>query len=166
MAMKAAVTKAKAYAFSGTGAIVGACAGGPVGMAVGIGVGALIDWWRRKKAAAGSALSPVTMLPPMDQPAAPPQVAMASAIANLGFNPALAALQVQPPPNIRLKTIKMAPPKPAPPKPAPKPPPKKPAPPPPPKPKPAPAPAPQSSGSGDVEGGASFDISASGGFSL
>lgn len=40
--------KVKPYAFTGTGAAIGAVAGGPIGLAVGAGAGALIDWWRRK----------------------------------------------------------------------------------------------------------------------
>ena len=48
--MNPVVAKAKTFAFTGTGAAIGAMAGGPPGLVVGAGFGALMDWWRKKNA--------------------------------------------------------------------------------------------------------------------
>jgi len=148
-------TTLKTYSFTGAGATIGAMAGGPIGLVCGAGLGAAMDWWRKKNAPAAAPIA-ATIVPPVptlhllpiamqQQPYAPTTL---DAIAHLK------PIRLAPPAPLKLIPIKMAPPKPPPPPP---PPPKKQ--PPPKKPPPPPPPPPQSSG--DDSGGASFDVSAS-----
>lgn len=137
-------TKIKPYAFTGSGAAIGAVVGGPIGLAFGAGLGAVMDWWRKKNAPHAAPIE-ATIVPP------PPTLHLLPlGMQHQPYAPAtLDAIA-------RLKPLKMKTPAPAPkkkPAPTPKPAPKK----------PPPAPSPQQS-SGDASG--TVDLSASASFSI